>query len=291
MYPYSFACPYAVVIARIFHKLEVLMATACLFEAAVTLRRESNHAVRSVPNHWRWRGSPHLAKRVRYLINDIFGMGPMILLFCFLSLAQVFAGDNLPENQPITINVQNEPLGKVLEKIGADTGLAFSIDVQWKDVPVSVSLHQTPLHKGLKRILANLNNVIIYESDSKVKIVILGKIEPAKTVTGPAGLPRYQPTPAYQQPGPAETSEPEPEEPETPPESETAPDVEKDETTESDASAADEGEKTEEPAAEGTAEESSAEEKAPAEDTPEAPTEIKEVSPDADTATDKQSGG
>jgi hypothetical protein len=234
-------------------------------------------------------------------MTKVFNVLPCVctvLGILFVPLFQTFAGDSdvvvverLPEDQPVTISVQNEPLAAVLDKIGADTGLAFSIDVQWKDTPVSVSLHKTPLHKGLKRILANFNNVIIYESNTKVKIVILGKIEPAKAVSGPAGLPRYQPTPAYQQPGPEETSEPEPEEPDTPPESESAPEVDQEEATEADASATDEGEKTEEPAAEGTEEESAAEEKAPAEDAPAAPTEVKDVSPDADTATDNQSGG
>ena len=177
----------------------------------------------------------------------------------------VESGNQMPEEQPVTISVQNEPLGQVLDKIGAETGIAFSVDVQWKTFPVSVSLYQTPLHKGLKRILANLNNVIIYESTDKVKIVILGKIEPSKQG------PKYQPTPVYQQPGPTTESEPEPEEPDTPPEPEADPDEVKEEKPAADSGEANEGEKAEEPASEETAEEGSTEEKTPAEDAPEAP--------------------
>ncbi len=224
-----------------------------------------------------------------------------VLIILLFPLFDTYAGEStvvtdgrLSENQPITINAQREPLAKVLETIGGQTGYAFSIDVEWKAYPVSISLHQTPLHKGLKRILADLNNVIIYESNNKVKIIILGRIEPGKRVPVSGAAPKYQPTPAYQQPGPKSEPEPESEEPDEPPESETAPEVEKKETTEADSSAADDGEKTEEPAPEETVEESAAEDKAPAENAPEAPetpAEVKDESPDADTAPDKQSGG
>ena len=195
-----------------------------------------------------------------------------VLLSLFVMQIHAYAGDmtvdsgnQMPEEQPVTISVQNEPLGQVLDKIGAETGIAFSVDVQWKTFPVSVSLYQTPLHKSLKRILVNLNNVIIYESTDKVKIVILGKIEPSKQG------PKYQPTPVYQQPGPTIESEPEPEEPDTPPEPESEPDEVKEEKPTADSSGADEGEKAEEPASEETAEEGSVEEKTPAEGAPEAP--------------------
>ena len=146
------------------------------------------------------------------------------IIFLFVPQIDTHAGDKeieptnqMPEEQPITIRVQNEPLSQVLDKIGNETGITFSVDVQWKTYPVSVSLYKTPLHKGLKRILANLNNVIIYESNNKVKIVILGKIETGKKT------PRYQPTPVYKQPGPAAAPKSEPEQPE---EAEEAPESE-----------------------------------------------------------------
>ena len=148
--------------------------------------------------------------------------------------------NKMSEEQPITIRVQNEPLSQVLDKIGDETGITFSIDVKWKTYPVSVSLYKTPLHKGLKRILANLNNVIIYESNNKVKIVILGKIETGKKA------PRYQPTPVDQQPGPEAAPKPEPEEPKKEPESETEPDEEKDKELATGTSESDEEESSEE---------------------------------------------
>jgi len=226
----------------------------------------------------------------RLLKNQALTYALLVSLFVpvlnFLNVTTTIAADLLPEEQPFSLSVQNEPLGQVLKKIETETGLVFSIEDQWRSFPVSASLHQTPLHKGLKRILANLNNVIIYGSNNQVKIVILGKVEPAKALSGPAGLPRYQPTPAYQQPGSAEASEPEPDEPREP---ETPPEVEKEEANEADSRATDEGIKVDEPGPENTLEESAAEEKAPAEDAPEKPAEVKDQSLDAGAAANKQS--
>ena len=195
-----------------------------------------------------------------------------ILSFAFILLfvpqINAHAGDTsiettnqMPEERPITIRVQNEPLSQVLDKIGDETGFTFSVDVQWKTYPVSVSLYKTPLHKGLKRILANLNNVIIYESNNKVKIVILGKIETGKKA------PRYQPTPVYQQPGPSAAPNTEPEEPKEEPESETEPEDEKEKSLDTEATESDEKEASEETESESEEEnkEESAETKKPEE--------------------------
>ena len=122
------------------------------------------------------------------------------------------------------------PLGKVLEKIEEVTDLKFKLDEQWKDIPVSVTLDKAPLDKALKRILVNLNNVIIYGSNDLVKIVVFGKAEPGSATGRPAGPPPYkQPLPLPQPPPlPDENSslseEPEPEGSPAPEESaETAP--------------------------------------------------------------------
>ena len=187
------------------------------------------------------------------------------LILLFVPQVNTHAGDKdieptnqIPEEQPITIRVQNEPLSQVLDKIGDETGITFSVDVQWKTYPVSVSLYKTPLHKGLKRILANLNNVIIYESENKVKIVILGKVETGKKA------PRYQPTPVYQQPGPAAAPKPEPEDPKEEPESETEPEDVKEKAPETEATESDEKEASEETESESESEEENKQESAEA---------------------------
>jgi hypothetical protein len=130
----------------------------------------------------------------------------------------------------ITMSVQNMPLGEVLEKIEEATDLKFKLDEQWKDIPVSVTLDKTPLDKALKRILVNLNNVVIYGSNDQVKIVVFGKAEPGSASGRPVGPPFYkQPLPVPQSPplpdeNPSLSEEPEPEGSPEPEESaETAP--------------------------------------------------------------------
>jgi hypothetical protein len=125
---------------------------------------------------------------------------------------------SLSENDSlITISVQNMPLGEVLEKIEETTNLNFMLDEQWKDIPVSVTLDKTPLDKALKRILVNLNNVVIYGSNDQVKIVVFGKAEPGSASGRPSVPPSYgQPQPLPQPPplpdeNPSLSEEPEPE--------------------------------------------------------------------------------
>ena len=103
----------------------------------------------------------------------------------------VSANDSL-----ITMSVQNMPLGEVLEKLEEATGRTFTIDEQWQEIPVSVALDNVPLDRALKRILVNLNHVVIYGANAQVKIVVLGKEEPGGTSGRPAGPPVYnQPAP------------------------------------------------------------------------------------------------
>jgi len=115
------------------------------------------------------------------------------------------------------MSVQNMPLGEVLEKIEEATDLKFKLDEQWKDIPISVTLDKAPLDKALKRILVNLNNVVIYGSNDQVKIVVFGKSEPSSPSGRPAGPPSYkQPLPMPQPPplpdeNPSVSEEPEPE--------------------------------------------------------------------------------
>jgi hypothetical protein len=130
---------------------------------------------------------------------------------------------SLSENDSlITISVQNMPLGEVLEKIEEDTDLEFKLDEQWKDIPVSVTLDKAPLDKALKRILVNLNNVIIYGSNDQVKIVVFGKAEPGSATGRPAGPPSYAPPLPVPQPPPLPDENPSVSE-ESEPEGRTAP--------------------------------------------------------------------
>jgi len=75
----------------------------------------------------------------------------------------------------ISLTVKNEPLGDVLYKVSMATGYDISLDNKWQNYRVTASLEKVPLHKGLKRILKNLNSAIIYVSSKKIKIIIYDK--------------------------------------------------------------------------------------------------------------------
>lgn len=136
------------------------------------------------------------------------------------------------------------PLGEVLEKIEETTDLKFKLDEQWKDIPVSVTLDKTPLDRALKRILVNLNNVVIYSSNDQVNIVVFGKAEPSGASGRPVGPPSYeQPLPVPQPPPLPDENQSVSEEPE--PESSPAPEEP------AEAPPADHGGQTQESAVEG----------------------------------------
>ncbi len=94
-------------------------------------------------------------------------------IFCTCFLTTVCAiGETASGDEPVSLNVEQRPLGEVLAMITKMTGHAFIIDDQWLDMPVSISVKATPLHKALKFIFTDINNAIIYKSDGKIKIIV-----------------------------------------------------------------------------------------------------------------------
>ncbi|UCE51484.1 MAG: hypothetical protein JSV31_19795 [Desulfobacterales bacterium] len=92
--------------------------------------------------------------------------------------------DNSVAEEIISLDATGQPLGEVLDDISEATGYQFSIDESWEEFPINASFKNEPLHKGLKIILRNLNNAVIYGSDRKIKIIIYE----AEAVSGtPAG--------------------------------------------------------------------------------------------------------
>ena len=95
------------------------------------------------------------------------------VIFCACFLATICAAaQTAPGDEPISLNFEERPLGEVLAMITKITGHAFIIDAQWLDMPVSISVKATPLHKVLKNIFSDINNAIIYRADGKIKILV-----------------------------------------------------------------------------------------------------------------------
>jgi hypothetical protein len=97
-------------------------------------------------------------------------------------MAGYAGGETAASDKLISLNMQNKPLGEVLDLITESTGHAFIIDEKWRDFPVSLEVKAVPLHKVLKKVFANLNNAIIYKSDGSIKILVY-----SESVSGDAG--------------------------------------------------------------------------------------------------------
>ncbi|MEJ2655782.1 MAG: hypothetical protein P8012_01110 [Desulfobacterales bacterium] len=102
-----------------------------------------------------------------------------ILLF-MLPISSSAGNNTNIGNELISLTAKDEPLGDVLKKVSAATGYEIILDNNWQSYPVSISLDKVSLQKGLKRILKDLNNVIVYVSSKKINIIIYDKISPQK---------------------------------------------------------------------------------------------------------------
>ena len=95
------------------------------------------------------------------------------IIFCACFLATICAAAQTASgDEPVSLNFEERPLGEVLAMITKTTGHEFIIDAQWLDMPVSISVKATPLHKALKNIFSDINNAIIYRADGKIKILV-----------------------------------------------------------------------------------------------------------------------
>jgi hypothetical protein len=134
----------------------------------------------------------------------------IVCFFCFVgsvaihpAMAQDATADPL-----ISLTAKNEPLGDVLETITRDTGYRFNLNGKWNEHPVSATIVNLPLEKGLNRLLRSLNHSIVWESDKIVTIMVYGKADPGTSDTATTFA---SPPQTYQEENePAAESEPEP---------------------------------------------------------------------------------
>jgi hypothetical protein len=120
---------------------------------------------------------------------------PSLFLPISSSAGNVNVGEEL-----ISLTVKNEPLGDVLYKVSMATGYDISIDDKWQNYRVTASLEDVSLHRGLKRILRNLNSAIIYVSSKKIKIIIYDKTASEDESLAPSTEKSLERTPDFQPP-------------------------------------------------------------------------------------------
>jgi hypothetical protein len=127
----------------------------------------------------------------------------IILLFfatlsLFLPISLSAANETDAGDELISLTVKDEPLGDVLYKVSMATGYDISLDNKWQSYRVTASLEEVSLHKGLKRILRNLNSAIIYVSSKKIKIIIYDKTASEEASYAPSAEKSLDRTPVSQ---------------------------------------------------------------------------------------------
>jgi len=127
----------------------------------------------------------------------------IILLFfvtpsLFLPISSWAANETEAGDELISLTVKDEPLGDVLYKVSMATGYDISLDNKWQNYRVTASLEEVSLHKGLKRILRNLNSAIIYVSSKKIKIIIYDKTTTEDASLSPSTDKSFERTPDSQ---------------------------------------------------------------------------------------------
>ena len=119
----------------------------------------------------------------------------LVMLSLILPISLSAANETDAGDELISLTVKDEPLGDVLKKISMATGYEISLDNKWQSHLVTAPLEKVSLHKGLKRILRNLNNVIIYDSDKKIKIIIYDKTAAEGVSSAPSTDTSFNGTP------------------------------------------------------------------------------------------------
>ena len=102
----------------------------------------------------------------------------------------------------ISLTVKDEPLADVLDTISEETGYQFHLSPAWQSHPVSATIINLPLEKGLKRLLKSLNYTIIWESEDTIVIKVFGKSETGSSTNAISFSEPPRPEPI---PGPDDT--------------------------------------------------------------------------------------
>jgi len=108
-----------------------------------------------------------------------------------LSLMGIAAGSAFAEvsERLISLDIQEQPLKKVLQEIAGQTGYTFLFENTWSEHPVSVRLRDATIQTGLRRVLGSVNHALVYLPNRTIRILITETSPPhggGSTATRPA---------------------------------------------------------------------------------------------------------
>jgi hypothetical protein len=96
--------------------------------------------------------------------------------------------DSASANPTITLDVQNEPLRSVLEKISKTTRWKIKAPDKWMDKPITQTLDKVSIEEGLRFILkdAGVENLLLtYDEDRKTITVYDTEIQQGQSANRP----------------------------------------------------------------------------------------------------------
>lgn len=125
----------------------------------------------------------------------------LVVIFFGLTAADL-ASTRAAEEPVISLQVQNQPLGRVLAGISQETGYTITINEQWRDYPIDATFRDKPLEKGLKYILSDFNHAIFFGPGKTIKIIVYAPKDFKKSDLPAA--PVFQPGPSPEEPQPRE---------------------------------------------------------------------------------------
>ncbi|MHB8910588.1 MAG: hypothetical protein ACYDAA_17080 [Syntrophales bacterium] len=114
-----------------------------------------------------------------------------ILLVGLISAALTAAhcrGSERAADPTITLDVQNEPLRTVLEKISRTTKWKIIVPDRWMDKPITQTLDKVPLEEGLRFILkdAGIENLLLtYDEERKTVALYDTELQPGRSANHP----------------------------------------------------------------------------------------------------------
>jgi hypothetical protein len=81
----------------------------------------------------------------------------------------------------LSLDLKDEPLGKVVERISDITGYQITISPEWMGLPISARFQNLPIDQGLRRILSGVNHYIVFnDAGPRISIVIKSSLNGEK---------------------------------------------------------------------------------------------------------------
>lgn len=108
-----------------------------------------------------------------------------LMFFCLGSLLSPSSGKEEIalelRGQVMSAELQGVSLRLILERLKREKGIWFKGDESALEESISIRFKDLPLHEGLRRILSNINHVLVFDQErGLVGLFILGKKDPGK---------------------------------------------------------------------------------------------------------------